>query len=347
MNEASGSPANPSRKRGKMSPPLDTQPVLDRILASVQARRLPGGAGRYARRPGESTADPLASAAAATLLHMLAVFPGRGHDRSAWVEELRRTQNPETGLCSAPLVGDLEATAAISAALDLFEQRLDSPPRSLAPLADPPALPEFLAQQDWACHPIAACRNAAALYTILTIAEEVGPAWNSTYFRWLREETDEHTGLLRRDCLSPIEVDGQWTLLPYLNAQYYILATQLHARQPHPVPFRLVDTALEIMEYHRGLFCQKLGHRHLPWIFCLTRSIRLSPHRHEEVILALDRFATRYVEFITQRANEGHLEDLTLAQTAVAALAELQIALPGRLISRRPLRQVLDRICFL
>jgi hypothetical protein len=329
---------------------ISLQPVLDAAVASVHACQLGASACKDPISQPQSPpplSEPLRRSAAASILYGLGIFPGRESERVSWIDALQAFQNPETGLCGTSPDTTLWESAATAATLDLFDQRLIHPPHALLALCSPANLSDFLSRQDWGRHPDHACRNTAAVFSVLTHSGEVGHLWENAYFRWLREETDEHTGLLRRDCLSPMEVDGQWTLLPYLCAYHQILCTYVHARQPHPLPWRLIDTALEVMEYHRDLFCHSFSQRHLPWIFCLTRSLRLSPHRHEEVIHTLERFVPRYVSFLDDQIAKGHFVDLLHVRNSIAALAELQIALPGRLSSRRPLRQILDRISFL
>lgn len=327
---------------------FNAQPVVDTALHCLNACRLEGGAGRYkAVVTGDGGPDLQASAAAVNLLYMMDILPGRNHERQEWVEYLQSGQDPETGLYPAGAEGSLPLTAACAAALYCFDCAPPHPPTDLMAFAESGALPDFFSGLEWCAEPEKSARKLGALFTILVLGGQVGPEWEERFFRWIDTEADEHTGLLRKQCLAPVELDGHWTLLPYLNAHLYPLAACQYARHPHPLPWRLVDTALEVMEFHRELFFQRKGHRHLPWVMILSRSLRRTAHRHEEAMQQLQRFLPAYLDYLRdQTRSESHTR-LVRLQWDLSTLAELQMVLPGQLKTRRPLRQILDRHPFL
>jgi len=326
----------------------NAQPVLNAALDTLATCRLEGPAGRYRRNAGEDTGhSPAATAAAVNILYSLDRLPGDPRERTEWVESLQGLQNPETGLYQRDGRDSLSATAACVAALACLDSAPPHPPHAYLEFAESSALPDFFTQLNWCSEPTLAAREFGALYTVLTLAGKTDPDWRERWFRWIREEADEHTGLLRRECLAPIELDGQWTLLPYLSAYLYPLLTCLHARHPHPLPWRLVDTALEMMEFHRDLFFTRKGHRHLPWVLILSRSLRRTAHRHEEGMQALERFVPSYLGYLHDLIERDQYRKPVHIQWDIAVLAELQITLPGLVHTDRPLRQVLDRHSFL
>ena len=160
--------------------------------------------------------------------------------------------------------------------------------------------------------------------------------------RWFAQEVDEHTGLIRKECIVPVELEGTWSLLPYLCAALHPIAICEHARQPLFMPWRLVDTALETMEFHQNLFFKRRGHRHFPWVFTLTHGMRATTHRHEEARQALMRFVPEYLEYLKTQVTKGDYYRVLQAQWDLATLAELQSALPGVVTGIPPLRRPLD-----
>ncbi len=328
--------------------PVDIQPILDAALQTLTHSRVEGAEGRYmSQADGNGVADPWSSAAAVNVLYGLNLLPGQTRDREEWVESLQSHQSEESGLFANEHGESLILTAACMSALSCLETRPRHPPHALKDYLDPEAFVSFARELCWCKEPEAAAREFAAMFTCLVLTDEAGRDWTQTFFDWMLQETDDHTGLLRKECLAPIELEGHWTLLPYLCAYQYPLACSLFTHHPVPRPWRLIDTALEVMEYHRDLFFQPRGQRHLPWVICVNRARRLTAHRFEEARQALERFLPAYLQFLYSQIQHHNFQSLVYIQWDVAVLAELQAALPGTLLSRRPLRQILDRHPFL
>lgn len=329
--------------------PMDAQPVLDAALATLNTCRLDGPPGRYRSYvdgPGE--ADPWSAAAAVNMLYAMDLLPGDPQERAEWVAFLQSLQDPGTGMVPA---GDADEslllTASIVSALTCLDAAPLHPPHEILALSEPDELREWLRELCWCHDPERAARKMGALYGILVRGGETGPAWEAQLFDWILAEADEHTGLLRRDCLAPVELEGQWTLLPYLCAAMYPLALGTYACEPIPLPWRLIDTALEVMDYHRTLFFKPGGQRHLPWVYVLARCRKLTAHRFEEVRQALERFAPPYLDFLQDQIRHSRFHAPPYIQWDIAVLAELRAELPGLVRTRRPLRRILDRHPFL
>lgn len=328
---------------------LDAQPVLDAALATINGCRIDGPGGRYrSLLDGPDTSDPWSAAAAANCLYTLNKLPGRDREREEWVQGLQSLQNPETGMATAPEPDDsLMLTAAAVSALSCFDCAPIYPPNELLHLCDPDELRDWLKNLCWCHDPERAARKLGALYTILDPTDNADATWREALFDWILAEADAHTGLLRGECLAPVELEGQWTLLPYLCAAMYPLAFSAHAREPVPLPWRLIDTALEVMDYHRALFFKPSGHRHLPWVYVLAHCRKHTAHRFEEARQALERFAPPYLDFLHDQIRHARFNAPTYIQWDLAVLAELQAELPGHIRTRRPLRRKLDRHPFL
>jgi hypothetical protein len=320
---------------------LDIQIIIDTAAKLLQAccHDQPGV---YSRTPGEAP-DPAASAAAVNLLYILGAFPGHSGERDKWIHQLRSAQDPATGLVLLDNKPDPLVTASCASALECFDMRLAHSPHNLMAYADPVELPLLLEELPWQNDPAYAGQFAAAVYTLITLGDEASHHWEDAWFHWFNRAFDEHSGLVKDGCITPVILLEQNTLFPYLEGLFPILGTYAHARVPHPYPWRLIDTLLDMLETNWTLFSRDLKARELPLIYAFSRSMRITPHRHEECIQTLRRFSHRWLRHLKDEANAGHFKDLVNTTRILCAVAELQQTLPGCVRTRRPLRQILNR----
>jgi len=317
---------------------IDIQPVLDAALGALEACAGRNGACR--RAPGAEGTDAEATAHAVLLRHMLDQLPCDPAERQACIHTLQALQKKKDGL-----VGEsLPATAGVFSALRCLDARPQHIPSGLSSFADKDLLPDFLERQEWSAKPLKAGREAASLYSILVLSGEAEPAWEDAWFLWFSRCSDEHSGLFHRGTVTPVDLEGQWTLWPYLAGHAQILASHWYARRPHPHSWRLIDTLLDMLEINWTFFCRDVSGRELPLVLGMVRSMRLTPHRHEECAQALRRLAHRWIRYLREQAAAGALTDLCATARIVCALSELQAALPGLLRSRHPLRSLLNRV---
>jgi hypothetical protein len=84
-------------------------------------------------------------------------------------------------------------------------------------------------------------------------------------------------------------------------------------------------------------------------VFCLNRAMRQTPHRFAEGKAALEAYAERYIAMLEAMdyATDDTFNDLHMLFGTVCCLAELQVALPGKLLTSSSLRPVLDRRPFI
>jgi hypothetical protein len=77
--------------------------------------------------------------------------------------------------------------------------------------------------------------------------------------------------------------------------------------------------------------------------------MRQTPYRFEEAKEELEKYAEKYVAFMNgiDYENDEEFNDLHMLFGAVCCLAELQMALPGKILTSKPLRLVLDRRPFI
>lgn len=336
---------------------INAQPILDAALATLNACRIPDTP--YHRPHAEDDAapqkpqevppevpqaHPQATAHAVHLSYMLNIFPGRPERRSALVQILQEGLDGHAGLHTLQLDAPIlpEACAAVSA-LECFDLLPVRTPSTLRDELIIVQLPKRLDALPWDESPQSAARQAAAAFGILTLCGEAGPAWEQGWFDWLQSHANADTGLLDLWDPTPQQLYGHWTLLPHLQAYLPLLCTYIHARRPHPNPWRLIDTLLDMLEINWHMFHEAADGRELAPVLALARSLRLTAHRHEEARNLLRRFAHRHIRHLLQEADTGNMEHLAETRKIIATLAELQIALPGFVRTRRPMRPLCDR----
>ena len=91
------------------------------------------------------------------------------------------------------------------------------------------------------------------------------------------------------------------------------------------------------------------GFLEIDLVFTLNRASMQSGYRREDAVLVIRHLADSYISYLEQldEATHDFWNDLHLLFGAVCALSEMQIALPGEIISKQPLRQILDRRPFI
>ena len=130
---------------------------------------------------------------------------------------------------------------------------------------------------------------------------------------------------------------------------YYLFNCE-YARRPLRFPAQLVDFCLELRAANQApLLGEQVSFAEVDWVYCLSRAVRQSGHRFDEAQNALESFAARYLDFLDglDTARHDGWNDLHLLFGALCCLAELQSALPGQLLSEKPLLLVLDRRPFI
>jgi hypothetical protein len=330
---------------------------LDDFLATVlrlTARHGAGKSGAYGRWSLPSPDDaskhdginPYGCADAANLLYTVGVFPAP-REWPAWIDVLRSFQEPQSGLFRESTHDPLHTTAHVLGALELFGAGPTHALTALASLRDPLQMQGFLDGLDWTWNPWGESHKGAGLYAALVLANEADPLWQRVYFEWLWDQADPETGFWRKGCVA---AGGDAMLFHHLAGSFHYLFNHEYARQPLRYPQQMVDSCLRIAR--DNLFPplgKTVGFAELDWVYCLDRAQRQSGYRFAESKEALSNFADRYCAYLfgLDPETDAGLDDLHQLLGAVSALAALQQALPGHLLSQRPLRLVLDRRPFI
>jgi hypothetical protein len=313
----------------------------------------PGAFRRWNWQDSEKTRDlginPYGCADAANILYTIGRFPEEPAQRAQWVAALRSLQDSGTGLFEEPTHHTIHTTAHCVAALELFDAKPAHNLSGLAQYADPKALRRFLADLDFRENPWRESHRGAGLFAALVIAGEVDLAWQDAYFDWLWENTDPKTGLLGGTDLPRVTHSGSTTMVPHMAGTFHYLFNMQWAHRPSRYPERLIDVCLDMLEERQFPLGQRIGFAEIDWFYCMNRSLRQCNHRFEESRRAVEKLGRELADFVLalDPAKDDGLKDLHLLFGNLCAFAELQQALPGLVVTERPLKLVLDRRPFI
>ena len=327
--------------------------IITRHFLSRYNVGLPGPYARWTfkrRHPPELLGlNPYGCADAANLLYTLNQFPSGTAQWPYWVEILQSLQDPLDGLFIEPTHHPIHTTAHCAAALELFDSQPAHPLSALHDLLDIEYLRRFLDELDWAGNPWSASHQGAGIYAALVLAGEVDYRWQQEYFAWLWEQADPETGFYRKGCIEPTAAGGVRSLFPHLAGTFHYLFNLQYARQPLRYPKALVDSCLEIYDQRLFPLGQGVGFAEIDWVYCLNRAVRQSGHRFAEARARLEEFSHGYLDYLSSLDpfTDPGLDDLHALFGVMCCLAELQQALPGLILTEKPLRLVLDRRPFI
>lgn len=336
---------------------LDARQFISRVEASVKEHHL-GEPGTYARWLWQDDRNSrrlgmneYGCADAANILYTIGEFGFSPEERGKWAEALQGLQHPDSGLFVEETHHPIHTTAHCTAALELFDARPRHPLQALLPYKDKGELCRLLDGLDWAGKPWPQSHQGAGIYAAFAITGTAEQEWEAWYFDWLWEEADAETGLWRKGCSGGRGGQSQAPLYHYMAAAFHYLFNLEYKKMPLRYPERMVDTCLEL--YRDKSLCARLGKEvgfvEIDWVYCLNRASRQTAYRFQEVRSTLGAFAAEYMEYLNSvdTARDEKFNDLHLLFGSVCALAELQQALPGVILTAKPLRLVLDRRPFI
>jgi hypothetical protein len=307
--------------------------------------------GRYARWLWQNArgnrelgCNPYGCADAANILYTISKFPRDENERRGFVEMLRQMQDKESGLFYEKTHHPIHTTAHCMAAMELFDSAPLYPCTSLLYLKDKTALYDFLEHEvDWS-NPWPESHKGAGIFVALTMTDAVNLEWKNQYFDWLWKHSDAETGFFH--------CGGERA-----KYVYYMMAGGFHyffnhetERRPYRYPDKVIDSCIDLMrEPEKHGMIKNCTFIDVDVVFCLNRAMRQTPHRFDEAKEALEQYAERYIDMMSKidYEKDENFNDLHLLFGAVCCLAELQMALPGKILSSKPLRLVLDRRPFI
>lgn len=329
------------------------QDIIDHIEHAVQAHRLADG--QYSRwlwqNPKgnrELGLNPYGCADAANILYTINRFPRNVAERAQWVKTLQGFQDPETGLFHESTHTPYHTTAHCVAALELFDAVPLHPLTEMHQHLPAGKLEAFLDGLDWVKNPWGDSHNGAGLYASMVLTDEGNGEWYQRYFQWLWDNTDPETGFCKRGAAQQPDAAP---LYEFMAGGFHYLFNLEYAKMPLRYPDKVIDSCLWMYDTDNILpyMGKKCSFIDIDWVFCLTRASRQTPHRHDEVKDRLRKLWHTSLEYWRSAdwEKDDSIHDLHTLFGEICALAELQQALPGEIITDRPLRLVLDRRPFI
>lgn len=282
---------------------------------------------------------------AANILYTIGNFERDPQKRVEWVRVLREMQDPETGLFYEGTHHTIHTTAHCLAALELFDALPLYPLTALKPYLQPEKLHEFLWNLNWDDSPWDNSHQGAGLYAAMVNGRSCDLAWQRDYFSWLRDHADPQTGL------GLANRRGGAPLAHQLYGWFHYLFNHEYARQPIPYVERLIDSCIDLYRNKRltPRFAREIGFMEIDWVFAMNRASRQTAYRFDEIKALLLDFAEDFIPWVDSLDpdTDDAMNDLHALFGTVCVLSELQLALPGKVASTVPLKNVLDRRPFI
>ena len=330
---------------------INLDSMIEKIHNVVKSHYLGNGAyARYLWQDANKTRkmgiNEYGCADAMNILYSINQFP-TGKEREDCLDALLSLQSEETGLFEEHTHHFIHTTAHCIASIELFDAKPRYPQKTMLPLFTKEGIKKLLDSIRWVEAPWRDSHEGAGTYVIGVLTDSVTLDWQNYYFDLLYDETDPELGISRAGTYDPNAIG----LNHHLNGWFHYMFNMQYAKRPLKYPEKLVDTC--IMMYDTGLlgkgFGNGVGFSEVDWIFALNRATRETPHRFAEAKERLWDMAQKYISFLESLDFEKHdgINDLHCLFGAVCALAELQAALPGKIVSTKPLRLVLDRRPFI
>ncbi len=326
--------------------------LVERIYACVKRHELePGVYSRWSIVEGKDHGvNEYGCADAANILYTIGYFPRDPEERAAAVRAMQAMQDRETGLFSEETHHPIHTTAHCSASLELYDAAPLYPVRALEKYLTREGLYSLLENEiRWDTDPWRDSHMGAGLLPAFVNTGAATLEWKDWYFDWMWEHTDSESGFIYAGR------EKQAHLYQYMAGGFHYMFNHEFERRPLRYPERVIDSCLTLIE--EGLSGEKgkvklvrnCGFIDIDVVYCLTRAMRQTPYRFEEGKAALENFAVRYLDMMYRLDPETDpsFDDLHTLFGAVCCLAELQTALPGKIVTSRPLKIVLDRRPFI
>jgi len=328
---------------------------VDDLIREIKAcvdRHYLGTPGAYTRFIASVKADGKINeygvADAANLLYTINDFEQAQNDREHWIKILQGMQNPETGMYFEPTHHTIHTTAHCMAALELFDAK---------PLYKCTYLNDCLTKEglyhkleteiDFEEHPWRDSHIGAGVFVALTMTDAVDIQWKDWYFDWFWDNCSSVNGF----AFFGKEMKAE--PFRYVGGGFRYLFNHEAEHRPMRYPEAVIDYCLPMLKNPKAVgkngLVNHCGFLEVDLVYSVTRAMRQTPHRFYEAKEALENFAEIFLDFTysIDYQNNYHFNDIHCLFGTSCCLAELQSALPGKIITSKPLRLVLDRRPFI
>lgn len=332
---------------------LNLDGLVSKIEKTVASHKI--GKGDYARwlwqnkkNDREMGSNPYGVADAANILYTTGSFPQDDEEREGFIRILRNFQDPETGLFHERTHHEYHTTAHCTAALELFDKYPLHPFTELKQYDDIPALHNFLDCLDWVNNAWTISHRGAGVFAAKVIVEKPSLEWQNAYFDYITDHCDKKYGMGYEGAIDSSRLPTNH----HLNGWFHYMFNFNHCHRQFPCTETFIDTLIEL--YKNGYpenerFGKMVGFREIDWVFPINRATWQIGYRREEAKELMRDFAVKYTAYLDSLDSETDdgFNDLHMLFGAVCCLSELQLALPGEILTTKPLKNVLDRRPFI
>ncbi len=294
---------------------------------------------------------------AANILYTIGEFDCDEKTRNARVRTIQDMQDPETGLFYEGTHHTYHTTAHCVAALELFDAKPKYPLYALHKYYDKDELYNLLDNLNWLEKPWSESHQGAGVYAALINAGEATQEFQKNYFAWMWDNASPECGFWKKGIIeeapyrNTYTTEGKASMYTYMGGGFHYMFNHEHAKMPYRYPDKIIDTCIK-MYTEKAVpenFYQNVDFLQVDWIYAINRAARQTTHRFEEVKALTADFAGKLIRYLYSLDFKTHdrVNDLHCLFGCVCALAELQEQLPGRIITAKPLRLVLNRRPFI
>ncbi|MBE6537191.1 MAG: hypothetical protein E7673_04480 [Ruminococcaceae bacterium] len=347
-----------------MNKRLNVIPIIRAAIETVKSHELERGT--YCRwlwqnekNDRELGINEYGCADAMNILYTVNEFDCDEQTRNLRVSALLSLQDSETGMFTEATHHPIHTTAHCLGALQLFDVKPRYKLTGLYPYMTKDGLYSLLDGLNWN-DPWPESHKGAGIYAALVNSGEITEDFSNNYFKWMWENANADTGFWKNGYTEkspltsiryPNGKNSPDAAYSYMAGGFHYLFNHEYAKMPIRYPEKIIDSCIE-MYYGDGLpknFGKAINFIEVDLVYCLTRASRKTTHRRSEVVALLEDFAEKYVDYLLSLDYSTHdgFNDLHMLFGSLSALAELQAALPDKIITEKPLRLVLDRRPFI
>lgn len=316
--------------------------ILNEYEPSV---RLPGGAGRYPSRPGLTEPALYGVSDMACVLYSIGELRPSATEREEWAKAFQLFQQPDTGwfLEKIPTLSPQHNTAFALAAMQLLDLSPKYPVKADARYAN---IRSYLGSLNWRTGVYSESHKGAGVGSIYELVPTLrSTGWFAEYFDTCDKLFDPNNGLMGQGKPPGGDIDQIGGTF-----HYSFLYQFFNRRMPYPEA--RINTVLGLQRPDGYWSPDNTLWMTLDAIYLMTRTLRYSNHRSEEV-----RASVRHIMKVLHQdvySPEGRKKVFSKAAGVHSLTAAINIAAEAQqflgsqgIISDWPLKLVLDRRPFI
>lgn len=307
--------------------------------------RLTGGAGRYARKPGDKTMELYGTSDMACILYSLGKLNPDEKQRAEWAEALQSFQDPQTGYLieKDPTHDKLHNTAFCLAAMQLLDMLPKYPLKFASEYKD---IRAFMGTIDWEKNVYVDSHKGAGIGSIFALSPELhDPKWFAEYFAVCDSLFDPNNGMMGKNKPPGGDADQ-------IGGTFHYSFLYNHFNRRMPYPEKRIDAIIALQQPDRYWRGDNHVWLTLDAIYLLTRTVRYHPYRVDDVHRVVRQtMDTLMTELFSPEGRQKAFSPKIFVHSATAAIsiaAEVQQFLGvDQVITDWPLKLVLDRRPFI